>query len=156
MYRRDPQLRDLRLHAYSFYRLRLPGLSVDVDDDRIEMRRPLGDLEPVRRLIEEPPDGLLFLDADDRVGGPRHARVRYESGARREDALVSRLDVGMGPHDGACLSVDVPCQGGFLRRGLRVEIDDYHACFLLELFNLADCGAEGVFQVRHEDPAFEI
>src|SRR5512147_3085326 len=119
----------LRHHVYSFYRFRLPRLRIDVHDDGVEMRGPLGDLEPMGSLIEEPPDRLLLLDADDRVGRPRHAHIRYVRGARRKDALVSRLYMGMGPHDGACLSVDVPCQSGFLRRGLRVEIDDYNACF---------------------------
>src|ERR1700690_2462173 len=105
---------ELRFHVNSFYGVRLPRLVVDIDDDRAEMHRTLWYFEPVRGLIEKSGDRLFLLHTDNRIRGPRHARIGNKSRPARKHPFVGCLDMGMGPDHSARLAVQMPREGDLL------------------------------------------
>ncbi len=114
-------------------------------------------LEGDRALREEPLQHQLLAHADHRVARPAHADVGDERRAARQEPLVGRLDVGVGPDDRRDLAVEVMAHRGLLARGLGVEVHEDGAAPLgLQRGDLRERGREGVVERLHEDAPLEV
>jgi len=98
----------------------LAGPGVDLDENTRQEQAVARRLEPLGPRGQEPLDGLLAGDPDDRVAAARHARVGDVGRAAGQDPLVRRRDVGVRADDGRDAAVQVPAEGLLLRGRLGV------------------------------------
>src|SRR5665213_819618 len=96
--------------------------TINGNQDRIECHGPCRDRETVWHPGHEPLKNGAFVHADAPVARPDHANVRDVGSAIRQHPGVRRRDVGMGAHNGACTSVQVPAHGGLFRGRLGVHV----------------------------------
>src|SRR5204863_190183 len=99
----------------------------------------LGRLEPVGHAGQEALDGQFLLDADHRIDRSRQSQIGQVRRSSRQDALVGRLDMGMGPDHGRDAPLEVPAHRLLLRRRpgspntspMHITVTDFNGSLLL-------------------------
>jgi hypothetical protein len=130
------------------------GSSVAGDKGCAHLGIALRGLEFSGHSSEKAGQDKLFFNADDGVVGAGHADIGLVSRTSREDALISRGDMGMGAEQRCDAAVKVPAEGYFFAGGFAVEVeqDDLGGDFAEEFVGLA----EGVVAAGHEDAALKV
>ena len=132
------------------------GLRVGLDDDGVQSRIAGRRLELRGQGGQEPAEGRLDFDADDRIVGAGHPDIRQVGRAFRQDAFVGGLHVRVRADDGGDAAVEVPAHRDLLGRRLGVEVHEDRARSFAHLLDLALHDRERIVDVQHEHPPHDV
>lgn len=93
----------------------------------------------LRHGSEKPLDDWLDFSAQDTFMRPGETCIGQKCGPSLENLLIRRLDMGVGAHHGAGLTIQMPSHGHLLRRSFRMKIHKDHLCLLEQLPNASLC-----------------
>lgn len=137
---------------------------IDFKNRATQSHRALGHGEPGGHPGTEPPDHGFDGPPQHGFFGAAHPGIGQVAGSARENRVVSRLDMGVGPKDGGHLSIEHPSHRDFLAGRFRMVVHHNRADALgTKPFGLCVCGKVRILKRRldkratlhlhHGDPA---